>query len=70
MADKFYKFLGTVLLMCFVCEILTIVFKLIQPDCTGRLLGLLLIPINCLVMRFLIYVFFEMKGGDDDSDVH
>lgn len=59
------KIIGTVLLMCCVSEILTIVFKLIQPECTGRLLGLLLIPIYCLVMRFLIYVYFEMKGGDE-----
>lgn len=61
----FDKICGTVLLMCCVCEILIIVFKLIQPDCTGRLFGLLLIPIYCLVMRFLIYVYFEMKGGKE-----
>ena len=70
MADKFDKILGTVLLMACAAEILTIVFKLIQPECTGRLLGLLLIPFYCLVMRFVIYVFFEMKGGNNDSNVH
>ena len=63
----FDKILGTVLLMACAAEILTIVFKLIQPDCTGRLLGLLLIPIYCLVMRFLIYVFF--KRNDDEKDI-
>ncbi len=42
----FDKILGTVLLMCCAAEILTIVFKLIQPDCVGRLLGALLIPVN------------------------
>ena len=68
MSDKFDKILGTVLLMCCAAEILTIVFKLIQPDCTGRLLGLSLIPIYCIVMRFLIYVYFEMKGGNDDAE--
>ena len=70
MSDKFDKFIGTVLLMCDATEIITIVFKLIQPNCTGRLLGLLLIPIYCLMMRFIIYVFFEMKGGNNDSNVH
>ena len=64
----FDKILGTVLLMCYAAEILTIVFKLIQPDCTGRLLGLLLIPINCLVMRLLIYVFFQRDDDEKDSD--
>ena len=68
MSDKFDKIIGAVLLMCCAAEILTIVFKLIQPDCTGRLLGLLLIPINCLVMRFIIYAFFEMKGGNDETE--
>ena len=59
------KIIATVLLMCCVSEILTIVFKLIQPDCIGRLFGILLIPIYCLLMRFLIYVYFEMKGGKE-----
>ena len=67
MFDKYDKIIGTVLLMCCGSEILSTVFKLIQPDCTGRLLGLLLIPIYCLVMRFTIYAFFEMKGGEDVS---
>ena len=64
----FDKILGTVLLMVCAAEILTIVFKLIQPDCPGRLLGIMLIPIYCLVMRFLIYVFFQRNDDEKDSD--
>lgn len=64
----FDKILGTVLLMACAAEILTIVFKLIQPDCTGKLLGIMLIPINCLVMRLVIYVFFQRDNNEKDSD--
>lgn len=62
------KILGTVLMMACAAEILTLVFKLIQPDCTGRLLGALLIPVYCLVMRFLIYAFFQRNNDEKDSD--
>ncbi len=62
----FDKILGAVLLMTCAAEILIIVFKLIQPDCTGRLLGVLLIPVYCLVMRFVIYVFFQRNDNEKD----
>ena len=64
----FDKILGTVLLIACAAEILTIVFKLIQPDCTGRLFGALLIPVYCLVMRFVIYAFFQRNNDEKDSD--
>jgi hypothetical protein len=61
----FNKIMGTTLLMCCAAELLTILFKLIQPDTNAKWFGLLLIPIYCLVMLFVIHVFFK-KGGQDD----
>ena len=63
----FDKIMGTVLLMCCAAEILLIVFMILQPYTTAKWFGALLIPVYCLLMRFMIYVFFQRNGGNDGN---